>query len=96
MMIWMIPPSRGPKITRTATRSQPKKSLFNAFPHSATAIAKVLSPIPTQSKAAENQITFSPSKKLELKIYINCSNCWRMEIRAWKNLLPERKLFCSH
>ena len=68
-------PPRVPMITGTMKRSQPKESLSDAFASAATAIAKVpataiakvLSPIPAQTKATENQMTFSPGKKLELR-----------------------------
>ena len=64
-------PPRVPMITGSVKRnSQPKESLSDAFASAATAIAKVLSPIPTvtQTKGAESQATFSPGKKLELRM----------------------------
>lgn len=64
-------PPRVPMITGSVKRnSQPKESLSDAFASAVTAIAKVLSPIPnvTQAKGAENQATFSPGKKLELRM----------------------------
>ena len=50
--------------------SQPKESLSDAFASAATAIAKVLSPIPSvnQAKSADDQATFSPGKKLDLRM----------------------------
>ena len=46
-------------------RSQPKESLSDASSSAATAIVKVLSPIPAHTKT---QMTMSPGKKLELRM----------------------------
>ena len=64
----MDDPPRVPMVTGMVHKQPHKGSLTDAFACAATAIAKELSPTSANSGSTHDQVAFSPSKKIDLRL----------------------------